>query len=295
MRELLVIANARAGSAVDDTVEAVVTALSAGATVDLARPDGPDELLEVLRGRAGRQVAVLGGDGSLHLVAQSLYDLDDLSDAVLGLVPLGTGNDFARTVGVPLDSADAAQVILEGAPHAFDLFVDDDGGVVVNAVHVGVGAEAAKEGKDLKPKLGKLAYTAGAAKAGATAEGWQLEVVVDGVTINGPDTAVLMVGIANGTTVGGGTGLAPDARPDDGLADIVVSRALGPVARVSFAAQLALGRHLDRDDVVTTRGREIRVSGQPAPVNTDGELEDDVDHRTWRVLPAAWRLIIPPE
>jgi YegS/Rv2252/BmrU family lipid kinase len=234
---------------------------------------------------------VLGGDGSLHLAVQALYDLDDLAGTVIGLVPMGTGNDFARTMQVPLDPTEAAQLVLDGSPHRLDLLVDENGGVVVNAAHVGVGAEAGKEAKDLKPKLGKLAYAAGAAKAGAAAEGWQIQVIVDGETINEASSSVLMVGVANGATVGGGTPLAPDASPDDGLADVIVSRAVGPIARVTYAAQMAMGRHLERDDVAVVRGREIQITGEPAPVNTDGELEDDVDQRTWRVLPAVWQMI----
>lgn len=293
MRDLLVIANSRAGSAAEDAVTTVETVLGARTTVEVARPDGPDELTEVLRRRAGREVVVLGGDGSLHLAVQALYDLGDLADTVIGLVPMGTGNDFARTMQVPLDPDVAAQVLVDGSARRIDLMVDGGGGVVVNAAHVGVGAEAGKEAKGLKPKLGKLAYAAGAAKAGAAIEGWRIEVVVDGETINDGTTDVLMIGIANGATVGGGTRLAPDARPDDGLADVVVSRAVGRLARVSYAAQMAVGRHLDRDDVIAVRGREIHIHGDPAPVNTDGELEDDVTERTWRVLPGAWQIICP--
>lgn len=294
VRELLVIANAKAGSAVDDAVEAVSGVLSARATIEISRPDGPEDLVEALRGRAGREVVVLGGDGSLHLAVQALYDLDDLDATVIGLIPMGTGNDFARTMELPLEPAEAAQVVLDGSPRQLDLLVDGNGGVVVNAVHVGVGAEAGKEAKDLKPKLGKLAYAAGAAVAGAKVEGWLIGVVVDGETINEPDARVLMIGIANGTSVGGGTQLAPDARPDDGLADVVVSRSLGPLARVGYAAKMAVGSHGDRDDVTTVRGREIRIAGDPVPVNTDGELEDSITERSWRVLPGAWQLIAPP-
>lgn len=293
VRDLLLIANSSAGTAADDAVKTVETVLGARCKFEVSRPDGPDELTEVLRRRGGREVVVLGGDGSLHLAVQALYDLGDLTDTVIGLVPMGTGNDFARTMRLPLDPEAAAQVVLDGSARRIDLMVDGDGGVVVNAAHVGVGAEAGKEAKDLKPKLGKLAYAAGAAKAGSAVEGWLIEVVVDGETINDSATDVLMIGIANGATVGGGTRLAPDARPDDGLADVIVSRAVGRLARVSYAAQLVIGRHLDRDDVIAVRGREIHIHGDPAPVNTDGELEDDVSDRSWRVLPGAWQIICP--
>lgn len=294
MRRILVIANAKAGSGAEETTATVEEILSADADVTVVRPDGPEALAAVLADRHGREVAVLGGDGSLHLAVQRLYERGELDTTPLGLVPLGTGNDFARTMGLPLDPADAAQIIAQGNLRRLDLVVDDAGGVVVNAAHVGVGAEAGKEAKDLKPRLGKLAYAAGAAVAGTRAEGWRLGVAVDGRVVNHRRTRVLMVGIGNGISVGGGIKLAPDARPDDGLIDVVVSRALGPVARVAYAAQMAVGRHVNRDDVVAVRGREVRIAGEPVPVNTDGELGQTITRRSWRVLPHAWQLYAPP-
>lgn len=290
MRRILVIANAKAGSGADQTTTTVEEILSAVAEVTVVRPDGPDALAAVLADRHGREVAVLGGDGSLHLAVQFLHERGDLGETPLGLVPLGTGNDFARTMGLPLDPAAAAAVIATGHLRRLDLLVDDAGGVVVNAVHVGVGAEAGKEAKDLKPRLGKLAYAAGAAVAGARAEGWRVGVAVDGRMVNDRRTRVLMVGIGNGISVGGGTKLAPDARPDDGLVDVVVSRSIGPLARVAYAAQMAIGRHVNRDDVVAVRGREVRIAGESVPVNTDGELGDAITQRSWRVLPGVWQL-----
>ncbi len=294
MRRILVIANAKAGSGDGETTTAVEQILSTVGDVTVVQPDGPASLAAALADRHGREVAVLGGDGSLHLAVQCLYERGELGMTPLGLVPLGTGNDFARTMGLPLDPTDAAEIIARGTLRRLDLMVDDAGGVVVNAVHVGVGAEAGKEAKELKPRLGKLAYAAGAAIAGARADGWRVGVAVDGRAVNDRRTRVLMVGIGNGISVGGGTKLVPDARPDDGLLDVVVSRSLGPVARIAYAAQMAVGRHVNRDDVVAVRGREVRIASEPVPVNTDGELGDAITRRSWRVLPGAWQLYAPP-
>jgi hypothetical protein len=177
---------------------------------------------------------VAGGDGSLHLVVQHLHRRGELDDADLALVPLGTGNDLARALDIPLDPLAAAELALRGTPRPLDLVVDDDGGVTVNAVHLGIGAEAAQRSARLKGLLGPLAYPLGAVAAGFRSTGTQLRVEVDGKVL--VDDRVLMVGIANGPGIGGGTALHPRAVVDDGLVDVMVSTATGPFARVRFGA-----------------------------------------------------------
>jgi diacylglycerol kinase family enzyme len=128
--------------------------------------------------------------------------------------------------------------------------------------------------------------------AGAGAGGWSLQVVVDGSPLL-VDHEVLMVAVANGRTIGGGAEIAPDAEPDDGLADVVVATSTGPLARLGFAVAMRGGDHVGRDDVLVVRGREVTVTGEAFPVNADGELAGPVTSRTWTVLPRAWGLVVP--
>ncbi|GGT08648.1 diacylglycerol/lipid kinase family protein [Nonomuraea spiralis] len=198
-----------------------------------------------------RVPVVLGGDGSVHALVAALLERGRLNAAPIGLIPMGTGNDLARTLGLPLDPAEAARVVLAGHERAMDLLIDDDGGVVVNAVHLGVGAQVCTGRR------------------------------------------VLMAGVGNGATIGGGTPLTPAARPDDGLAEVVVSYATGPLARLAYAAGLRRGRHPARPDVRTFRGRRITIAGGPVPASVDGTLEQVAQGRTWIVRPAAWRVLAP--
>ncbi|MET8338274.1 diacylglycerol kinase family protein [Streptosporangium canum] len=288
MAELLAIYNEEAGGVDDAARTAVLEVLRGGADV-VEAPAGQKDLDEMLDAHPGRDVVVLGGDGSLHVTVAALHRRGELDVRTVGLVPLGTGNDFARGLGIPLDPEVAARIVLAGRPQPLDLLVDDEGGVVVNAVHLGVGAEASEQAKPLKPKLGRFAYAVGGLLAGVRSPGWRLRVTVDGRPL-AEGRPVLMAGIGNGVTIGGGTPLTPGARPDDGMVEVVVALTTGPVDRLVYALRLRRGTHPELRDVVTGRGREVAVEGEPVPVNADGELTGPTTRRRWTVAPAAWRM-----
>ena len=285
----LLVASEGAGSTDGDAVQAAVEVLGA----ELVSCSAPEDLDLALDRLGGRTLVIAGGDGSLHLAVGRLRARGELATTRLGLVPLGTGNDLARALDIPLDASDAARLVRDGRARPLDLLVDDDGGVVVNAVHVGVGADAAEHAGRLKPRLGPLAYPIGAVRAGLRSVGWRLRIELDGRVLADSHRRSLMVGIGNGRGIGGGTPLLPRAVPDDGLLDVVVSHAVGPFARVRYGAALSSGQHLHDRDVRFAQGRTVTVSGEPFGVNADGETGQDVRRRTWTVEPGAWSLVRP--
>jgi diacylglycerol kinase family enzyme len=246
---------------------------------------------------------VAGGDGSLHAVVSTLYRRNDLKGAVLALLPLGTGNDFARANDIPLDVEEAARTIVEGRVREMDLVVDEVGEIVVNNVHAGAGAAASRRGARWKERLhrvglgkanlGKLGYPIGAVTAWVKPPFIRVLVEVDGETVVDLDQPILMVAVGNGPNVGGGTELTPYADPADGKVDVMVSRAIGPISRFGYGAQLAVGRHPQRDDVIYLRGTTVTVSGEEFWCSADGEIYGPERHRTWRVEPAAYSLVVP--
>ena len=114
--------------------------------VEVQATSNPGELNSALHRAGSRRIVVAGGDGSLHAVVTTLYRRNDLKSAVLGILPLGTGNDFARANDIPLDVEEAAQVLVDGRRATMDLVVDEVGEIVVNNVHAGAGAQAGRRG-----------------------------------------------------------------------------------------------------------------------------------------------------
>ena len=208
-------------------------------------------------------------------------------------MPLGTGNDFARTLEVPLDAAEAARAIFSATERRIDLLVEDGGEVVVNAVHIGVGVDAAQEATDLKPRFGRLGYVLGAIRAGWVSKGQRLRVVVDDRAVASGRHHVLQVAVGNGRFVGGGTPIAPEADPSDGEVDVVLSYALAPLKRFAYAVGVRLGRHSRRRDVELYRGRRVTVTGPAFRWNVDGELEGPDTSRSWTVHAGALRFLAP--
>jgi diacylglycerol kinase (ATP) len=300
---LLVITNSGAGTSDEERLASALTVLREKCSVEVAATSNPGELDGVLHRAGGRTVVVAGGDGSMHAVITALHKRHELAETTLALLPMGTGNDFARGNDIPLEIEDAARLVLSGEARTVDLLVDETGSVVVNNVHVGVGAQASRRGARWKSRLGsvgvgkvnlgKLGYPIGAAMSAFHPPEWRLRVELDGKVVNDVDRPVLMVAIGNGGNVGGGTELNPDADTEDGLVDVMISRAVRPMAKLGYVLRLRKGEHDQRDDVVTLRGRTVKVSGDEFWLSADGEISGPERSRSWRLEPAAYSMILP--
>jgi YegS/Rv2252/BmrU family lipid kinase len=290
---LLLITNSEAGSADEERLERALAVLRAATDVEVVGTSNPGELDGVLHRRGGRQVVVAGGDGSLHAVVAALHRRHELSETVVGLVPLGTGNDFARGSGIPLDPEQAARVIIGGNIVPVDLIVDVLGDVVVNNVHIGVGAQAALNARPFKRLLGRFGYVVGALKAAVKPPFLRLRVEVDDHVVADFAHPILMVAIGNGSRVGGGARITPEADPSDGTMDVMVSFSTSLWAKVGYVIRFRGGTHHKRDDVLYVQGRTVTVSGQNFYCSADGELYGPERNRTWHIEPGAFSMPLP--
>ena len=293
MEPLLLITNSEAGSNDAENLDKALAILRAATDVEVASTGNQGELDGVLHRRGGRQVVVAGGDGSLHAVVAALHRRHELADTVVGLVPLGTGNDFARGAEIPLDPEEAARLIINGRVRSVDLIVDCLGEVVVNNVHIGVGAQASHNARNLKKVLGRFGYVLGALQAAVKPPFVRLRVEVDDHVVADFAHPILMVAIGNGSRVGGGAAITPEADPKDGRLDVMVSYSTGAWAKLGYAVRFRLGSHHQRDDVLYLRADRVSVSGQNFYCSADGELYGPERNRTWHVEPAVFAMPLP--
>lgn len=293
MEDILLIANASAGTHEEESLEAALKVLRANANVTVESTSSPEDLERVLGENKICTLVVAGGDGSLHAVMNALHRLGRLSSMPVGLIPLGTGNDFARGVGIPLEPEEAARVIATGRTTSTDLMIDDTDQVVINNAHLGVGAEASRAAEKWKPRLGKLGYAMGALSAGYDPQFVRVTVTVDGREVV-HRRRVAQVAIGNGSRVGGGTELIPGADPADGRLVVIVSRPRGLRQRLAYLARLRRGKHHLMREVDRTNGTSVVVEGDAFHVITDGEIsEQKCPRRSWELKAGAVEMYLP--
>ncbi len=286
------VVNAQAGSSDDPRLDEALDVLRAHALLEVRRTEDRDDLQEAVDAARGGVLVAVGGDGSIHAVVTALDDRDAFDDVELAIVPLGTGNDFVRTLGISDDPVEAARQAVEADARPADVIRDQAGRLVVNAVHVGLGAEANVKAEPYKKTFGPVGYAIGAVITGVVGKGFHASVHVDGERIRSP-RRLIQVAVGNGRYVGGGAPLLPAADPFDGSLDVAVVWAHARWKRLGYAWRLRRGRHPMRDDVVYLKGREVIVQGEPTQANLDGDLCDASARHRWRVEAGRLRLRAP--
>lgn len=277
---------ASGGGAAMAAVVPVARALrEAGARVRVTYSPGPTACAALAREAAdsGDVVVAVGGDGMLASVAGAVADAGGL----LGVVPSGRGNDFARQLGIPRDGDRAAVTLLAAEPVAVDV-IDTGDRVVLGSVYAGVDSLASAI-VNARPRLpARLQYPYAAVRALLTHRPATYRIEVDGECHQ--HTAMTVVA-ANSGFYGGGMHIAPGASPHDGLLDVVVVAAASKAALVRALPKLYDGTHLELDEVWVLRGRDVRIrSDRPVVAYGDGEPVGDLP-LTVTVRPAALRVL----
>jgi YegS/Rv2252/BmrU family lipid kinase len=243
---------------------------------------------ELAREAAGRgEVPVtLSGDGLIGAVAGALRDVPD---AILGVLPGGRGNDFARMIGLPLDAVAACDVLASGRPSPIDLGAAGER-TFLGVASLGFDSEANRIANEAPPALGRLVYVYGALRALAAWEGARFTVDVDGERA---EFAGWSVAVANSGFYGGGMRVAPQARLDDGALDVVWLAECSRAGLVRLLAKVFRGTHVDAPGVSVRRAAEVTVSAdRPFTVYADGDPIGNLPI-TLRAIPAALKVLLP--
>jgi diacylglycerol kinase (ATP) len=293
MDKTCIILNPAAGNARD--LEDVVARLSRVPNGEIrisSKPGSAARFASAALRKGFDLVVAAGGDGTLNEVVNGIGE--NLGDARLGLIPLGTGNDFARTIGVPDDIEAAIDLIVIGETREVDLVrVTSD--EVRYFVNVSAGGFSGLVNEKLTPEMkktwGPLAYLRGAAAALSELRAYRTTLALDNSESLTLD--LYNVVVANGRYVAGGTLIAPEASIDDGLLDIVLIPQRSAPELALLAAQVALGTHLTSDAIVFRRAAQLTVNSKPGMwFNVDGELVGNEPAR-FEILPRALRFIAP--
>lgn len=244
-------------------------------------------------------VLALGGDGVIHEVINGLVCIDPGMRPRLGVIPMGSGNDFARTLGMKKNDPEAAiEQILQGEERTIDLGRVNDT-YFMQTLSFGLDAAIALDTTDRRKKstllAGSMLFVTSGIKLIITARhGWPYSATIDGEACEGIDIAFA---VQNGPTYGGGFRICPKAVPNDGLLDLCYTQKKANLLHsLALFGLIRLGRH-QRSKMLTlkqVRHLEVEFPGvAKAPCQVDGERLE-ADRYVIDVVPEALSVITAP-
>lgn len=290
-----VILNPNAGTAEDlEVLRAELGRIESCFVIESERKGHPTLLARQAVAQGYARVVAAGGDGTVNEV---LHGLAPRFPVEFGVIPMGTGNDFARSLAIPPDTPGAVEALHRDVSHPVDV-------LKVSGTRTYYAANASGAGfvplldEEVTPQTkdwwGSLAYFWGAIKAIPKVPQFHARISFDG----GPEEPfdLYNVMVCNGRYVGGGIPIAPTALVDDGLADVLIVPTITWGELPRLVARLLEGEHLSLDDIVVRRARQVDIrSDPPLPFNVDGEPTGHSPVR-YEVLPGVLRVILgaPP-
>ena len=266
-----------------------------GVEIDVFRSTGMGDLESQVRSavEAGAEkLIVAGGDGSMHEAVNGIMSAN--RDAAIGLIPTGTGNDFAKAANIPLDwqaatRALAERIKSESSPKRIDVGRMNER-FFGNGAGMGFDAKVSRIARDLDWPIGDLIYLVAVFRA--MADGIitpDMKIVSDSFSWDGPLT---LANVSNGAWVGGMFNIAPMADHADGAFDLVIAAPVSGPRILRLLPKLIKGEHLDQPEISHSRVKSLLITtSAPVPSHLDGEVQDLASRFEIEVLPGALGLI----
>ena len=249
-------------------------------------PGHATELAQRLAEKGERRIIIFGGDGTISEVVNATVN----SEIELGIISVGTGNDLARSLSLPYNKPEKAlEVILTGGPTKVDVGWEQDR-CFISTLGLGFPAIIAHETNKMKYLKGSAAFFIATYKAISRLRSVPARITLDNTTLNVNCTSIL---IQNTRFCGGGLLMAPAARVDDGLFDVVVVNDIGKVDLMLNFPKIYSGRHLKHPKFSLYRSRSVRID---TPINLSKMFDGDIYGQTpvnAKVLRGAATIISP--
>lgn len=278
-----------------ERVEAVFR--NRGLDYELAVTGGPGEAIGLARNAAGRgfgAVIAAGGDGTVSEVVNGLMLAGDGARAslLLGVIPIGTGNDFAEMAGVPREIEAAVEAIAAGPTRRVDVGRVNDRYFDNNAA-IAMEPRVTIASTRIKWLSGNSRYVVALLRSLLRLTTWKMRVHWDDGQFEGE---LLLLSVCNSPRTGGKFRMAPRASMSDGLLDVVMVPKVSRMRIARILPRLFSGTHVDDPNVQYVRTRELSVESEPGtPLHADGEvLGEDLRRLRFAIVPDALEVLLPP-
>lgn len=259
---------------------------AAGVQFDLATSNEAGECVDLATDAAGQDydaIVAAGGDGTLNEVLNGVLSSGGGGpDMPMGVLPLGSANDFATIAKLPLDLHEAARVIAAGHVRRVDVG-SVNGRYFINNSAAAMEPMVTLESHKITRLSGESRYMAALLKAIIKVKAWRMNVEWDDGRYDGP---AILLSVCNSSRTGGFT-MAPGAEIDDGLLDLVLVPEVSKLTLVRLLVRLMQGQHVQDPRVTFVRTSQIKVTSQPGtPAHADGEVfGESVVELEYKTLP----------
>lgn len=234
-------------------------------------------------------IVAVGGDGTLQEVINGLVD----AETKVGIIPVGTGNDFVRAAGIPFQADQALKTLLDGHVNLIDIGKAGDR-FFHNGIGIGFDAWVVNESLKIKYLRGNIVYLLAIFKTLLSYKSPEIEILYNNNLIN---EKLFLISVGNGTSMGGGIKLTPFAKIDDGVLDLTIIQDVNKFKILQNLVKAYSGKHVYMPQVKVDTCKSVQIKSENGmAVQADGELIScNLKELKIDIIPKAIKFVTPKE